>query len=105
MVSASVTTAYGAVRAGPREIKSFKSIATNPKAYGFTMTVRLPDDFFIHQEKVSRPQIGHRETDRNRENDFIDRCRGCRGRGNRLPVEHAAVWWPVERVGGGLRQP
>ena len=36
---------------GPREIKSFKSIATNPKAYGFTMTVRLPDDFFIHQEK------------------------------------------------------
>ncbi|MCB1787414.1 MAG: YcfL family protein [Gammaproteobacteria bacterium] len=35
----------------PRELKSFKSVASNPKAYGFTITVRLPDDFFIHQEK------------------------------------------------------
>ncbi len=36
---------------GPREIKSFRSVASDPKAYGFTMTVRLPDDLFIHQEK------------------------------------------------------
>ncbi len=36
---------------GPREIKSFRSVAGDPKAYGFTMTVRLPDDLFIHQEK------------------------------------------------------
>ena len=36
---------------GPREIKSFRSVANDPKAYGFTMTVRLPDDLFIHQEK------------------------------------------------------
>lgn len=35
----------------PREIKSFKSVASNPKAYAFTLTVRLPDDFFIHQEQ------------------------------------------------------
>lgn len=36
---------------GPRELKSFRSVAGDPKAYGFTMTVRLPDDLFIHQEK------------------------------------------------------
>ncbi len=37
---------------GPRELRSFRSIATNPRAHKFTMTVRLPDDFFIHQEKT-----------------------------------------------------
>ena len=37
---------------GPRELKSFRSVAGDPKAYGFTMTVRLPDDLFIHQEKL-----------------------------------------------------
>ena len=36
---------------GPRELKSFRTVASSPKAHGFTMTVRLPDDFFIHQEK------------------------------------------------------
>ena len=36
---------------GPRELKSFRSVAGDPKAYGFTMTVRMPDDLFIHQEK------------------------------------------------------
>ena len=36
---------------GPREIKSFRSVASDPKAHGFTMTVRMPDDLFIHQEK------------------------------------------------------
>lgn len=36
---------------GPREIKSYRSVASSPKAHGFTLTVRLPDDFFIHQEK------------------------------------------------------
>lgn len=35
----------------PRELRSFKSVAGSPKAYGFTLTVRLPDDFFINQEK------------------------------------------------------
>ena len=39
---------------GPREIKSFQSVASNPDAYAFTMTVRLPDDIFIHQEKTTR---------------------------------------------------
>ena len=39
---------------GPRELKSFRTIAGDPKAYGFTMTVRLPDDLFIHQEKLDR---------------------------------------------------
>lgn len=41
---------------GPRELKSFRSIASDPRAYGFTMTVRLPDDFFIHQEKFIERQ-------------------------------------------------
>lgn len=41
---------------GPRELKSFKSVASNPKAYGFTITVRLPDDIFIHQEKQQHNQ-------------------------------------------------
>lgn len=36
---------------GPRDLKSFRSVAGDPKAYGFTLTVRLPDDLFIHQEK------------------------------------------------------
>jgi uncharacterized protein YcfL len=36
---------------GPRELKSFRAIASDPRAHGFTMTVRLPDDLFIHQEK------------------------------------------------------
>ena len=36
---------------GPRELRSFKSVATDPKGYGFTITVRLPDDFFIQQDK------------------------------------------------------
>lgn len=36
---------------GPRDLKSFRSIASDPRAYGFTLTVRLPDDLFIHQEK------------------------------------------------------
>lgn len=36
---------------GPREMRSFKSVATDPRAHQFTLTVRLPDDFFIHQEK------------------------------------------------------
>ena len=36
---------------GPRELRSFRSVASDPKAYRFTFTVRLPDDFFIHQEK------------------------------------------------------
>lgn len=39
---------------GPREIKSFQSVASNPDAYAITMTVRLPDDIFIHQEKSTR---------------------------------------------------
>ncbi|MCB1801192.1 MAG: YcfL family protein [Gammaproteobacteria bacterium] len=36
---------------GPRDLQSFRSIASDPRAYAFTMTVRLPDDLFIHQEK------------------------------------------------------
>jgi len=36
---------------GPREIKSFQTLGVTPQAYNLTMTVRLPDDFFIHQEK------------------------------------------------------
>ncbi|MCB1961472.1 MAG: YcfL family protein [Rhodocyclaceae bacterium] len=36
---------------GPRELRSFRSVASDPKAHRFTFTVRLPDDFFIHQEK------------------------------------------------------
>jgi len=35
---------------GPREIKSFQTIGVTPTAYGLTMTVRLPGDFFIHQD-------------------------------------------------------
>ena len=35
----------------PRELKSFQTVGSSPKAYGFTMTVRLPEDFFINQEK------------------------------------------------------
>jgi len=34
---------------GPREIKSFQTIGVTPDSYGLTMTVRLPGDFFIHQ--------------------------------------------------------
>ena len=36
----------------PRELRSFKSVASDPKAYKYTLTVRLPDDFFIQQEKA-----------------------------------------------------
>ncbi|MCB1724687.1 MAG: YcfL family protein [Chromatiaceae bacterium] len=36
---------------GPRALQSFRSVASDPRAYGFTMTVRLPDDLFIHQEQ------------------------------------------------------
>lgn len=39
---------------GPREIRSFQSVASNPSAYALTMTVRLPDDIFIHQEKTTK---------------------------------------------------
>jgi len=35
---------------GSREIKSFQTIGVTPEAYGLTMTVRLPSDFFIHQD-------------------------------------------------------
>lgn len=38
----------------PREIKSFQTVATNPDGYAITMTVRLPDDIFIHQEKTAK---------------------------------------------------
>lgn len=37
---------------GPREIRSFQTIGVTPEAYGLTMTVRLPDDIFIHQDKT-----------------------------------------------------
>jgi uncharacterized protein YcfL len=39
---------------GPREIRSFQSVGASPDAYGLTMTVRLPDDIFIHQEKTTK---------------------------------------------------
>lgn len=35
----------------PRELKSFQTIGKTPDAYAATITVRLPDDIFIHQEK------------------------------------------------------
>ena len=38
---------------GPREIKSFQSVAPMPEAWSATFTVRLPDDRFIHQERTS----------------------------------------------------
>ena len=37
---------------GPREIRSFQTVGKNPDAYSVTFTVRLPDDIFIHQERV-----------------------------------------------------
>lgn len=40
----------------PRELKSFQSVAGSPQAYGFTMTVRFPEDFFINQEKYLERQ-------------------------------------------------
>ena len=40
----------------PRELRSFKSVASDPKAHAFTLTVRLPDDFFIHQEEILEPK-------------------------------------------------
>jgi len=36
----------------PRAIESFQTIGVTPAAYGLTLTVRLPDDFFIHQYKT-----------------------------------------------------
>lgn len=41
---------------GPREIRSFQTVASNPDAYQLTMTVRLPDDIFIHQEKTTNSE-------------------------------------------------
>ncbi len=38
---------------GPREIKSFQSVAPMPEAWSATLTVRLPDDRFIQQERSS----------------------------------------------------
>lgn len=38
----------------PREIRSFQSVGKTPDAYGLTFTVRLPDDLFIQQEKLSK---------------------------------------------------
>lgn len=35
----------------PRELRSFKAVASSPKAHAFTFTVRLPEDFFINQQK------------------------------------------------------
>ncbi len=37
---------------GPREIKSLRSVGKSPDAYSVTLTVRLPDDIFIHQEQT-----------------------------------------------------
>lgn len=37
---------------GPRGIRSFQTIGSSPEAYQLTMTVRLPDDLFIHQERT-----------------------------------------------------
>lgn len=37
---------------GPREIKGLQSVGKNPDAWSVTLTVRLPDDRFIHQERV-----------------------------------------------------
>jgi uncharacterized protein YcfL len=39
---------------GPRQIRSFQSVGVSPDAYGLTMTVRLPDDIFIHQENTTK---------------------------------------------------
>jgi uncharacterized protein YcfL len=35
----------------PRELRSVRSVAGNPKADAFTLTVRFPDDFLIEQQK------------------------------------------------------
>jgi uncharacterized protein YcfL len=39
---------------GPREIRSFQTTGSSPEAYALTMTVRLPDDIFIHQERTEK---------------------------------------------------
>lgn len=39
---------------GPRQIRSFQSVTGNPDGYALTMTVRLPDDVFIQQEKMKQ---------------------------------------------------
>ena len=37
---------------GPREIRSFQTVAKSPQAYSTTFTVRFPDDIFIHQDRM-----------------------------------------------------